>query len=222
MLSRRRPRAARTGGRHTLRDFDGNTSDELDEEAPYAQPNTGYVQRASSDLVTETPNDTLDEAPRESPDDSSDELPDEPPEKAGDESPEESGDEWSPEGSGNESRKRDRDGSDEDSDEPAAKRKVNQTSESSEGSDVVEPDDDAPTAFDATKATADAKKMTVTQLRAALEAIGQKQNGLKATLVERLVDAQRAASVPVRKPNVTSPSTPSTRRSLDGVVASHP
>ena len=61
-----------------------------------------------------------------------------------------------------------------------------------------------------------------TQLRAALGALGQIQTGLKATLVERLVDAQRAASVPVRKSNVTSPSTPSTRRSLDGVVASHP
>ena len=50
--------------------------------------------------------------------------------------PEESGDEWSPEGSGNESRKRDRDDSDEDFDEPVAKR-TNKMSEPSEDSDVV-------------------------------------------------------------------------------------
>ena len=225
-----RPRAARAGGRQALDDFDGNTSDEVDEEAPYAQPKPEYVQRASSDPVTETPNNTSDEAPGESPDNSSDECPGE--------SPEESGDEWSgdpPEDSDDESpdespktssevasRKRGRDGSDDDSDEPAAKRNANQTSEPSEDSDVVEPHGDAPTAFDEEKAIADAKKKTVTQLRAALGAIGQKQTGLKDVLVERLVGAQRAASVPVRKSNVTSPSTPSTRRSLDGVVASHP
>ena len=215
MLSRSHPRAARAGGRHALDDFDGNTSDEVDEEAPYAQPKPEYVQRASSDPVTETPNHMSDdEAPRESLDDPSDELPDEPPEKAGDESPE-AGDEWSPEGSGNESRKRYRDDSDEDSDEPVAKRTsrtANQTSESSQDSNVGEPSDSAPAAFDEAKAIADAKKKTVTQLRAALGAIGQKQTGLKDVLVERLVGAQRAASVPVRKSNVTSSSTPSSRR----------
>ena len=208
-----RPRAARAGGRRTVTDFDGNTSDEVDEEAPYAQPKPEYVQRASSDPVTETPNHMSDdEAPRESLDDPSDELPDEPPEKAGDESPE-AGDEWSPEGSGNESRKRDRDDSDEDFDEPVAKR-TNQTSESSQDSDVDEPQAAEPATFDEEKATAEAKKMTVLNLKQALKALGQTQTGDKAALVEKLVDAQRAASVPVRKSNVTSPSTPSTRRRL--------
>ena len=219
MLSRSHPRAARAGGRHALDDFDGNTSDEVDEEAPYAQPKPEYVQRASSDPVTETPNDASDEAPRESPDDSSDERSGEPPAESGDkwsgDTPEESGDESdeSPETSSEvASRKRGRDGSDDDSDEPAAKRNANQTSEPSEDSDVVEPHGDAPTAFDEEKAIADAKKKTVTQLRAALGAIGQKQTGLKDVLVERLVGAQRAASVPVLKSNVTSSSTPSSRR----------
>ena len=87
-------------------------------------------------------------------------------------------------------------------------------SESSEDSDVDEPQAAEPAAFDEEKATADAKKMTCPQLRIELKALSQIQTGLKAALVERLVDAQRAASVPVRKSNVTSPSTPSTRRRL--------
>mmetsp|Transcript_20496 Transcript_20496/g.53384 ORF Transcript_20496/g.53384 Transcript_20496/m.53384 type:complete len:238 (-) Transcript_20496:2897-3610(-) len=219
MLSRSRPRAARAVGRQALDDFDGNTSDEFDEDAPYAQPHTKHVQRASSDPVTETPNDTSDESPGESPDNSGDEWSGEPPQESGDEwsgdPPEDSGDESpdeSPDTSSEvASRKRPRD---EDSNEPAAKRTANQTSESSQDSDVDEPQAAEPTAFDEEKATADAKKMTVAKLRSALGAIGQKTGGLKAELVERLVDAQRAASVPVRKSNVTSPSTPSTRRRL--------
>jgi len=173
------------------------------------------VQRASSDIVTETPSDTSHESPGESPDNSGDEWSGEPAEESGDEwsgdPPEESGDEWSPEGSGNESRKRDRDDSDEDFDEPVAKR-TNKMSEPSEDSDVVESHDDASAAFDETKATANAKKLTVPKLRAALGALDQIKTGLKPQLVVRLVDAQRAASVPVRKSNVTPPSTPSTRR----------
>ena len=158
-----------------------------------------------------------DESPGESPDDSSDESSGEPPEESGNEwsgdPPEESGDESdeSPETSSKvASRKRARD---EDSNEPVAKR-TNQTSESSQDSDVDEPQAAEPATFDEEKATANAKKMTVAKLRSALGAIGQKTGGLKAELVERLVDAQRAASVPVRKSNVTSPSTPSTRRRL--------
>ena len=214
MLSRSHPRAARAGFRRTVTDFDGNSSDELDEQAPYAQPNPKYVQPASSDPVTETPDDTSDGAPRESPDHSSDECPGESPEESGDEwsgdPPEESDDESdeSPDASSEvASRKR---GRDDDSDEHVAKR-TNQTSESSEGSDVDEPSDSAPAAFDEEKARAAANSMTVKQIKKALGAFGQKQNGLKDALVERLVDAQRE-SVPVRKSNVTSPSTPSMRR----------
>ena len=214
-MRRSRPRAARAGGRQALDDFDGNTSDEFDEDAPYARPHTKHVQRASSDPGTETPNDAPDESPGESPDDSSDESSGEPPEESGNEwsgdPPEESGDESdeSPETSSKvASRKRARD---EDSNEPVAKR-TNQTSESSQDSDVDEPQAAEPATFDEEKATANAKKMTVAKLRSALGAIGQKTGGLKAELVERLVDAQRAASVPVRKSNVTSSSTPSSRR----------
>ena len=156
-----------------------------------------------------------DESPGESPDDSSDESSGEPPEESGNEwsgdPPEESGDESdeSPETSSKvASRKRARD---EDFDEPVAKR-TNKMSEPSEDSDVVESHDDASAAFDETKATANAKKLTVPKLRAALGALDQIKTGLKPQLVVRLVDAQRAASVPVRKSNVTPPSTPSTRR----------
>ena len=218
-MKRSRPRAARGGGRRTVGDFDGNTSDELDVEAPYAQPNPKYVQPASSDPVTETPDDTSDQSPGESPDNSSDEWSGEPPEESGDEwsgdPPEESGDELSdesPETSSEvASRKR---GRDEDSNEPAAKRTANQTSESSEDSDVGEPSDSAPVAFDEAKARAEANDMTVKQIKKALGALDQRKTGLKEELVERLVDAQRAASASVRKSYVTSPSTPSTRRRL--------
>ena len=204
-MRRSHPRAARAGGRRTVCDFDGNSSDELDEEAPYAQPNPKYVQPASSDLVTETPNDTSHESPGESPEESGDEWSGDPPEESGDESDE------SPETSSKvASRKRARD---EDSNEPVAKR-TNQTSESSQDSDVDEPQAAEPATFDEEKATAEAKKMTVLNLKQALKALGQTQTGDKAALVEKLVDAQRAASVPVRKSNVTSPSTPSTRRRL--------
>jgi len=204
-MRRSHPRAARAGGRRTVCDFDGNSSDELDEEAPYAQPNPKYVQPASSDLVTETPNDTSHESPGESPEESGDEWSGDPPEESGDESDE------SPETSSKvASRKRARD---EDFDEPVAKR-TNQTSESSQDSDVDEPQAAEPATFDEEKATAEAKKMTVLNLKQALKALGQTQTGDKAALVEKLVDAQRAASVPVRKSNVTSPSTPSTRRRL--------
>ena len=202
-MRRSRPRAARAGGRRTVGDFDGNTSDELDVGAPYAQPNPKYVQPASSDLVTETPNDTSHESPGESPEESGDEWSGDPPEESGDESDE------SPETSSKvASRKRARD---EDFDEPVAKR-TNQTSESSQDSDVDEPQAAEPATFDEEKATAEAKKMTVLNLKQALKALGQTQTGDKAALVEKLVDAQRAASVPVRKSNVTSSSTPSSRR----------
>ena len=51
----------------------------------------------------------------------------------------------------------------------------------------VSSDDD----FDADAATREAKKMKVAELRAALEAAGADTRGLKAVLVERLVDVRR-------------------------------
>ena len=49
-------------------------------------------------------------------------------------------------------------------------------------------------AFDEAAATRDAKKKTVPELKAALEAAGAETQGLKAALVERLVATQRAAA----------------------------
>ena len=48
--------------------------------------------------------------------------------------------------------------------------------------------------FDEAAATREAKKLKVTELRAALEAAGADTKGLKAALVERLVGVQRAAA----------------------------
>jgi len=52
-----------------------------------------------------------------------------------------------------------------------------------------------PAPFDEAAATKAAKKLKVVELRAALEAAGADTKGLKAALVERLVAAQRAASL---------------------------
>ena len=49
-------------------------------------------------------------------------------------------------------------------------------------------------AFDEAEATKSAKKLTVPKLRAALEAAGADTKGLKAALVERLVEVKRAAA----------------------------
>ena len=51
-----------------------------------------------------------------------------------------------------------------------------------------------PAAFDVAEATKAAKKLKVVELRAALEAAGADTKGLKAALVERLVEVKRAAA----------------------------
>ena len=66
----------------------------------------------------------------------------------------------------------------------------------------VSSDDDA---FDPDAATRAAKKMKVAELRAALEAAGADTRGLKAVLVERLVDVRRRASGRRRTPPTLSP-----------------
>ena len=62
-------------------------------------------------------------------------------------------------------------------------------------------DDDA---FDADAATRAAKKMRVTELRAALEAAGADSKGLKPALVERIVEVRRT-SARRRTPPTLSP-----------------